>query len=56
MIPRAKNHGLMFKWIDKAIENCHWLDRLSCDLNPITLVIFHMVVSILYRDYNLLET
>ncbi len=47
---------IMFKWMNKAIENCHWLDRLSCDLNPITIVIFHMIVSILYRDYNLLGT
>ena len=42
--------------MDKAIENCHRLDRLSHDLNSITIVIFHMVISILYRDYNLLET
>ncbi len=47
---------IMFKWMDKAIENCHRLGRLSYDLNPITTVIFHMVISILYRDYNLLET
>lgn len=47
---------IMFKWMDKAIEYCHWLDRLSYDLKPITTVIFHMVISILYRDYNLLDT
>ena len=42
--------------MDKAIENCHRLDRLGYDLNSITIVIFHMVISIFYRDYNLLET
>ena len=43
-------------WIDRAIENCYWLDGLSCDLNPTTIVIFHMVFSFLYRDYNPSET
>ena len=47
---------IMLKWVGKAIENCHRLDRLSYDPNSITIVIFHMVVSIHYRDYNLLET
>lgn len=52
----SRLNEIMFKWMDKDIENCHRLDRLSYDLNPITIVIFHMVISILYRDYNLLET
>lgn len=47
---------IRFKWMDQAIENCHWLGRLSYDLNSITIVIFHTVVSIIYRAYDLLET
>ena len=52
----SRLNEIMFKWMDRAIESYHRLDRLSYDLKPITVVIFHMVVSILYRDYNLLET
>ena len=46
----------MFKWMDKANKYCHWPDLLSYDLKPIKTVIFHMVISILYRVYNLLDT
>lgn len=41
---------IMFGWMDKAIENCHRLDRLSYDLNPITIVIFHMVISLSFTE------
>ena len=42
--------------MDRAIENCHRLVRLNYDVNSIEIVVFQMVISILYRDYNLFET
>ncbi len=47
---------IRFKWMDQAIENCHRLGRLIYILNSITLAVFHTVVSMLYRGYDLLET
>lgn len=48
--------NLMFKWTDTLIWHCPRLPRENQDIIPVSMVTFYMLVSILYRGINLLDT